>query len=51
MPLHVQSPEKEFNALADRSTDAFALEFFPLLRAVARGDQAATRHAATKEPA
>ena len=45
MPLHVKSPESEFNALADRSTDAFALEFFPMLRAVARGDQAATRRA------
>jgi len=45
VPLHVQSPEKEFVALADRSTDAFAREFFPLLGAVARKDQAQTRRA------
>ena len=41
----LKSPESEFLALADRSTDEFAVAFQSLLRAVVSKDQAAVRRA------
>lgn len=45
MTRRLKSPESEFVALADRSTEQFAKEFAPLLKAVANRDQAETRRA------